>query len=169
MARRTLVRDVLSTPELPVHTFGFGDVLRIVDTKKWRLQNFLSGTRFRLSATGGQLGRGQGSRRLFRLQDLYRIAIADVLVKDGFSPKLVSDVLQFIEDSDLVSYGEKGLERMPAIGLFRGEDWPRVEYISDSHRVRHSGDNAPFYVLDLERITEEIAHRTKTLSKMGGE
>src|SRR5580693_2468820 len=107
--KKGLKRDVLTAPELRVHIFGAGDVEQILEMESWRLQKFLSGKVYDLTPSEGQIGKGrQGSRRVFRIQDVYRIGIAGFLVRDGFAPNCVSSVLQWIEDQDLLSFDEKG-------------------------------------------------------------
>jgi len=166
MSKKHAKTDVLSTPELSLRTFGFGDVLRIVGIEKWRLQNFLNGRRFHLSATGGQLGKGQGSRRMFRLEDLYRIGIADFLVRDGFAPNCVSSVLQWIEDQDLISFDEKGRADPPTIGFVREKDGPKLANVADSETILPSAQSGVvYYVLPLAQIVQGIDDR---IEKMKG-
>ena len=166
MKRTNLKADSLSTPELPLPTFGFGDVLKIADIPKWRLQNFLAGKRFQLSATGGQLGKGQGSRRLFLLKDLYRIAIADFLVRDGFASTAVSEALQRIEDLDLINFDETGRTTPPTIGFVRGKEEPQFKEVSSSavtHATAKSG--SLYYLLPLDQIVAAIDDRVSKWKK----
>ena len=144
---------VLGGPTVPVHIFGAGDVEQILGIESWRLQKFLSGRRYPLKPSG-QIGKArQGSRRLFRVEDLYRLAIADFLVKDGFSPKFVCSVLDFIDDSDLLSFGEGGRKRPPVIGAFRGPEGPQFAYRSGRDK------ESPYYVLDLGQKVDEVDRR----------
>jgi hypothetical protein len=151
---KTTSEDVFTATELPVHIYRAGDVIRALGIEKWRLQKFLSGKRYPLSPSG-QIGKGSSSWRLFSLDDVYRIGIAYFLTKDGFTPTVISDALQFIESYDLIDFGPEGRKRPPLIGFFRGTAGIRFAYIPRTS-VISSGNDAPYYVLHLERIVSEI-------------
>lgn len=153
--------DLFKTAELPSHIYRAGDVIRVLGIDKWRLQKFLSGKRYRLSSSG-QIGKGPSSWRVFSLDDVYRIGIAYSLTKDGFSPKHISETLQFIEDSDLIEFGAEGRKRPPLVGFMRGPKEARVVYIPRTKAIFAPSD-APYYVLDLERIVAEIDRRIEEL------
>ena len=145
--------DFFQSPELPVHIFRAGDVGRILEIEKWRLEKFLTGKQYRLSASG-QLGKGQGSWRLFSDQDLYRLGVANWMVKDGFSAKFVSLVLQEIEDYELLDRDEHG-SAAPDIGIFRGDKGPRVAFLSGAEKKE------PYYVLRLRDLITAIDKRIR--------
>jgi hypothetical protein len=153
--------DVLTTPEIPVHLFGAGDVEQILEMERWRLQKFLTGTRYQLAPSGGQIGKGrQGSRRVFRIEDVYRIGIAGFLVRDGFAPNCVSSVLQWIEDKDLLSFDQHGRTVPPVVGFVRGNDEPKFKEISDSEAVSAAANSGViYYALRLDQIIEGIVER----------
>jgi hypothetical protein len=167
--RKGLKRDVLTTPEVQVHIFGAGDVEQILEMESWRLQKFLSGKRYQLTPSGGQIGRGrQGSRRVFRVQDVYRLGIAGFLVRDGFAPNCVSSVLQWIEDEDLINFGEKGRTNLPTIGFVRGTDGPKFAEVSDSETILPPAQvGAVYYVLRLAQIVQRIDDRVEKWRKGG--
>ena len=150
-------RDVLPTPPIPVHIFGAGDVEQILGMESWRLQKFLSGKRYQLTPSG-QIGkRMQGSRRVFRIEDVYRIGIAGFLVRDGFAPNFVSSVLQWIENEDLIAFDEKG--RMPplTVGFVRGKEFPEFRELSASDAIDATSDSGViYYVLRLDQIIAGI-------------
>ena len=79
------------------------------------MQKFLSAKCYKLLPSGGQIGKGQGSQPVFRIQDLYRIATANLLVRAGLPADFVSRVLQFIEDEDLISFGPDAPGRSPPL------------------------------------------------------
>lgn len=138
--------------------FGTGHVVEIVGIPVWRLQKFLGNRKFRLSSSG-QLGSGYGSRRLFKETDIYRIAIADRLVRDGFTAKVVSSALAAIEDTDLLEWDEKGRMDPPDIAFHRGEDGPRIELCS-AKRLPPAGEaDSPYYVLDAAGLVKKIDRR----------
>jgi hypothetical protein len=138
---------------LPTHIFRAGDVGRILGIEKWRLEKFLTGKQYRLSASG-HLGHGQGSWRLFSHQDIYRLGIANWMVRDGFSAKFVSFVLQEIEDEELLDFDEDGRNTAPNIGVFRSDTGPRVGFLGSAEK------EGPYYVLKLWELIREIDRRT---------
>jgi len=87
--------------------FSSGEAAEVLKMPIWRLQKFLDLESYPLWPTA-QLGRGKGKRRMFSKEDLYRVAIADFLLKDGFTPKVVAEVLQMIEDRDFINYDDEG-------------------------------------------------------------
>lgn len=143
--------EFFQTPELPTHIFRAGDVGRILGIEKWRLEKFLTGKQFRLSASG-QLGKGQGSWRLFSHQDIYRLGIANRMVNDGFTAKFVSVVLQEVEDSELLDFDEHGRSTAPNLGLFRSNKGPYVAFVS-------AEKSEPYYVLKLWELIRDIDKR----------
>ncbi len=158
---RPTANDVFKTAELPVHIYRAGDVIGVTGIEKWRLQKFLSGKRYPLSQSG-QIGKGPSSWRLFSLEDVYRIGVAYVLTKDGFTPKHISEALQFIEGNDVIDFGPEGRERPPLIGFARGPKRAKIVYISRAKGTSAEGD-VPYYVLDLERIISEIDKKLEAL------
>jgi hypothetical protein len=102
--------------------FFTGEVAELVGIPMWRLQKFLDSPQYRLSST--RKGTGHGSRRLFSLDDVYKIGIASGMVEDGFAAPFVGTVVEQIEDDDLREHwndrtGEH-LGRYDYFGLRRG-------------------------------------------------
>lgn len=146
---------------LPTDIFRAGDVARILGIEKWRLEKFLTGKHYRLTPAG-RLGRGQGSWRLFSHQDLYRIGIASWMVRDGFTAKFVSFVLQEIDDSELLQIDERGETNAPDFGIFRTNTGPAVDFIGG----RMSAENKePYYVLKVPELIADINKRIHSNSK----
>jgi hypothetical protein len=143
--------DFFQMPALPTHIFRAGDVGRILGIEKWRLEKFLTGKQFRLRASG-QLGKGQGSWRLFSHQDLYRLGIANRLVQDGFTAKFVSLVLQEIYDEDLLDIDEEGRSTAPNLGVFRSDKGPYVTFVGAERKE-------PYYVLKVWELIRDIDTR----------
>jgi hypothetical protein len=144
--KKGLKPEALTTPELPVHNFGAGDVEKILEMESWRLQKFLSGKRYQLTPSGGQIGKGTGSsRRVFRIEDVYRIGVAGFLVRDGFAPNCVSSLLQWIENQDLIGFDEKGRTTPPTIAFMRGEDGPEFAEMADPEPAHATADSGVIY------------------------
>jgi hypothetical protein len=143
--------EFFQTPVLPTHIFRAGDVGRILGIEKWRLEKFLTGKQFRLRASG-QLGKGQGSWRLFSHQDIYRLGIANRLVQDGFTAKFASLLLQEIYDEDLLDIDEEGRSTAMDLGVFRSDKGPYVAFASAEKKE-------PYYVLKLLELIRDIDKR----------
>jgi hypothetical protein len=139
-------------PALPTHIFRSGDISAILGIEKWRLEKFLTGKQYQLSASG-QLGKGQGSWRLFSHQDLYRLGIANFMVRDGFSTKFISFVLREIEDSDLLDIDQNGNTNVSDQAIFRGDTGPRLGFVGSYPKER------PYYVLPLRQLIADIDRR----------
>ena len=86
-----------NTPAPRLARFGTGEAARFLGIRIWRLQKFLDSPKYNLSPEG-QLGEGHGSRRLFSVEDLYRMAIASAMVEDGFTAKVIGSVVRQIEE-----------------------------------------------------------------------
>jgi hypothetical protein len=149
---REEAEDVSQAPPLPVHIFRAGDLTRILGMERWRLEKFLTGKQYQLSPSG-QIGSGKGSWRLFSHQDIYRLGIANWMVRDGFSAKFVSFVLREIEDSDLLDVDQNGETIVSDQGIFRSDTGSRVGFISSGAKEQ------PYYVLPLRQLIADIDRR----------
>jgi hypothetical protein len=155
------VGDFFQQPEIPVHIFRAGDVVRILGIEKWRLEKFLTGKQYDISASG-HLGKGLGSWRLFSHGDLYRIGIATLMAQDGFSAKFVSLVLKEIDSSELLGVGESGHSTAADLGLFRSDTGPEVRYVGGP------GKQQPYYVIKLRELIEGINKRISRKGEQDG-
>ncbi len=157
MTRRK--KDVLDLGEIEVPRFSTGEVAEILDLPIWRVQKFIDVKSYRISPTG-QLGRGPGSRRTFSKLDLYRIGIAAFLIRDGFAPWLVADVLESLEDHDIYDLDAFGDAIYGGIALRRGAKEPEVELFRSEHPPK-MGNEGLYYVLDLWQVIGKIDRRIK--------
>lgn len=165
--KRQFKRDDLTGVRLPdVQRFGTGEVAEILDLKMWRLQKFLDSPRFQLSASG-HIGKGQGSRRLFTREDVYRLGIAAFLTRDGFGPKLVSEVLQRVEDRDLTDFDEDSTRVHWQIVLRRGGDEPEIELCRSGNLAQDNTKRPIYYAIGLADLTGNIDERIGLLEKSG--
>ena len=78
-------------------------------------------------------------------------------MKDGFSPKFVSEVLQEIEDQELLEMDESGDVKPADIGFWRTDKGWRTEFVS--RRASVEGKEGPYYVLRLSDLLPEIQNR----------
>jgi hypothetical protein len=160
MPRRTF--EIFEGPEYPAPQFSSGAVAEILGIEVWQLQNFLGSPRYPLSPSG-QLGHGKGSRRWFTTKDVYRIGVAAFLAKDGFAPKLISRILQRIEDQHLLDFDEHG-EVYTSIALSRIAKGPKLSFFRLGHPTDIKEGSDVYYVLDLSRVTGKIDERIRSLA-----
>jgi len=146
-----------------VPQFSAGAVAKILRLDSWRLQKFLDSPRYNISPSG-QLGEGKGSRRWFTAEDIYRIGIATFLVRDGFTPKLIAEILQQMDDNDLMRFDGHGDETSIGIKLSRTGKGPKLSFFRPGRGpdVKVGGD--VYYVLDLSEITGEIDRRIEEVT-----
>jgi len=116
----------------------------------------------------GKLGQGLGSRRVFKTEGIYRIAIAKHLVQDGFAAKFVGALLQQIEDDDFYeSHDPDGREVPPPgwLGLIRGKSRPLMKLFYSERPPKLGEKDSPYYVLNLDEIKREVDKRIARLKK----
>jgi hypothetical protein len=156
MNRKRQLTDFIRTAPAPVREFGTGEAAEILDIPIWRLQKFLDSGQYNLTAEG-RLGRGKGSRRVFRKEDLHRIALANWLVKDGFAPQFIGSVVQQLDDNEIDVYlNHEGEETSLGVAFHRGEDGPTVTIYYVKKVPALGQKNSPFYRLDLDDVFREV-------------
>lgn len=161
MAKKTKPKDdILETPSVRIPTFGTGEVARILGTEIWRVQKYLDSPKYRITPSTSGLGSGKGSRRVFTDVDVYRLGIAEHLVRNGFSYKFVSEALQQFDDKDLLGpFNEEGEELDLVYVLVGGEKnltvraFGRDKTIGEMTRAVRTPS---FYVVDLNAVIKEI-------------
>jgi hypothetical protein len=156
-----------SSPPPSLYTFGTGEVAEVLGIPIWRLQKFLDSPQYQLSAEG-MLGSGLGSRRVFKMEDVYRIAIAKHLVQDGFAAKFAGLLLQQIDDSDFYgSHDQDGKEVAPPgwLGLIRGTNRPVLKLFYSVRPPKLGEKDSPYYLLNLIEVTAEVAKRIARLKE----
>jgi DNA-binding transcriptional MerR regulator len=161
---KTQAEDVLQTPSVAFQTFGTGEVARILGVDIRRIQGYVDSFKYHISPTG-KLGTGRGSRRLFYVEDVYRLGIAEHLVQNGFSYKFVSEALQQLEDEDLLGpFSDEGEELDRVCVLAGGEKNLKVCGIERDRTIREitkAVRSPSFYVLDLNAVIMEIQKRMR--------
>ena len=149
--------DFFRTSELPTHIFRAGDVGRILDIEKWRLEKFLTGKQYKLSPSG-HIGKGRGSWRLFSHQDLYRLALAKFMVNDGFTAPFVSTILEAVEDRELLEIDEHGDTTAEDICVFRGEKGPNLD-------APRGSSEKPYYMIKVRDVVRDVDKRIQQYGK----
>jgi hypothetical protein len=106
--------------------YGTKQVAELLNIPEWRVKNFAEGKAYGLRPTQ-KIGSGHGSRRLYDVLGLRRLAIASDLVDAGFTPEAVGRALRVVRDDDLGSFEEflgtraAKLEKLPLLVCEKGE------------------------------------------------
>jgi DNA-binding transcriptional MerR regulator len=158
-------QDPLDIGGVDLETYGTGEVAAILGVEVWRVQKYLDSPKYRLSPAG-QLGTGRGSRRVFTTEDIYRLGIAEHLVRGGFSYKFVAQFLQQVDDDDLLGgIGKEGeeLDRVCVVAAGdKGEVSVRtVDRAKTVGELTKSVKGPSFYLLDLTKVVAEIQKRMR--------
>ena len=155
--------DFLQANLIEVPRFGSGEVATILGIELWKLNRFLS--RYELSSSG-QLGEGRGSRRLYTTEDIYRIRTAMFLIRDGFAPKLVAQIMQRLEDIDFHGFQDAEDEfRELGVSLSRGDKGPAVHIFRADNPPEISIESKTYYALKLSTITLSVDRQIASLKK----
>jgi DNA-binding transcriptional MerR regulator len=156
------------TPPGELLTFGTGDVAKILAVPIWRIQSYIDSPKYRLSPSG-RLGSGSGSRRVFSTEDVYRIGIADYLVRVGFVYKFVAKIVQMLDEEDLFgSFNSEGQEIHLPYVIAGGENALIVRPINPEKplsEVLKRVKSTSFYFLDLPAITTQIQKQITTVQQ----
>jgi hypothetical protein len=166
MYKAVLEEDMYAVKGLLTHVFGTGEAAEILDIPIWRLQKFLDSKRYQLTVEG-RLGVGLGSRRAFSVEDLHRLAIATLLVQDGFAAPFIGSMLQKLDDAD---FGDRpdseGIDRpLKALGFRRSKKGPELVLYASLSKIRLGERDSPYYVLDLSSLPSTIHARIEKLKK----
>lgn len=153
------MRDPLQTRELDIDVFGSGEVAEMFGMPAWEFHRFLG--RYQLTSSG-QLGKGRGSRRWFKTEDVYRIATALFLIRDGFAPAFVADIVQELEDLDF--YGGHEFTAF-GISLRRTEDKPEIRIFKSNAPPEMKPGGETFYAVNLSQVTKEADQRIAKLKR----
>jgi DNA-binding transcriptional MerR regulator len=156
--------DPLETPSAPLPTFGTGKAAQILGISIRRLQGYVESPQYQLHPSE-QLGTGRGSRRVFYEEDIYRLGIAEHLVRDGFSYKLVSKALQQMADDDLLGpFDSEGQEIDRVYVLVGGEENLQVQPVRRNRTIADLAKqfkSPSLYLLDIGKVKTEIQKRKK--------
>jgi hypothetical protein len=146
--------DPFELRELRLPRFGSGQVAEILKVELWKLNRFLS--RYELSSSG-QLGQGRGSRRAYTIEDIYRIATAMYLINDGFTPKLVTEILQELEDTQFHGeHDDQGEFHQLGISLRRTDSGREIRFFREGKAPQLGLDSKTYYAVALSTITTSV-------------
>jgi len=126
MPKRKPEIDLLEMGGTELETFGTGEVARLLDVEIWRVQKYLDSPKYQITQSG-QLGFGRGSRRVFTREDLYRLAIANWMRRDGFDAAFIAQALQGLRDEEVLGMGEEDRAVGYVLAVRRESGAPVVE------------------------------------------
>ena len=160
MPRRKI--DILELPELDESSFSSGAVCEILGIEPWKLHSYLDGRSYKLSPSG-EVGKGHGTRHWFYEEDIYRLGIAHHLFRDGFAPRLISRVLEQIEDRDFFEVNEEGPIPHPVIAFERAPEETQFELFHSKRVPPITLGSKFYYLLDVAAIVKDIDARIRKL------
>jgi hypothetical protein len=147
--------------------YGTRQVAAILDIPEWRVKNFSEGEAYRLPPSV-QGGAGRGSRRLYGWGDIFRIGLADRLVKFGFTPEEVGRAVREVPESLLTPYAAMSYDRVEPTLTKRetpllvrsGGKW-QVQTADKaqstwSQTIEHEGSARGLFVINLANVFDAI-------------
>jgi hypothetical protein len=152
--------------------YGTNQVATILGIPDWRVKNFSEGEAYRLPPSV-RAGSGRGSRRLYGWEDIFRIGLADQLVKLGFTPETVGRAVREIPESAfrpyqafLVGRSEPTLARKETPVLVNADGKWGVRMASDaqhlwSQTIRQEGRGLSLFVINLAGLFDGIFSELK--------
>ena len=157
----------MSRKKQKLELYGTRQVADILDIPEWRVKNFTEGKAYRLPP-GIAAGKGRGTRRLYGWADIFRIGLADRLVKFGFMPEAVGQAVREVPESFLTPY-QKHLFDRPEPKLSKNEtpllvnsggQW-QVKMASEAQKLwtdtaEHEGSTRALFVINLANVFDAI-------------
>ena len=147
--------------------YGTRQVAAVLGLPEWRVKNFSEGEAYRLPPSL-RVGRGRGSRRVYGWEDIFRIGLADRLVKFGFTPESVGAAVREIPESLLKPYqallfarSEPTLRKKESPLLVNsGGEW-QVKMATELRRtlsqtLEHEGTSVGLFVVNLANVFDAI-------------
>lgn len=94
--------------------FSTDRIAYLVGLDKWRVIKFATGKEYEIQPAYGQAS-GQGTRRLYSLDNAYEIALAVRLLETGFRSKVIGKILRQLRQSGLVGKQLRGARKYLAV------------------------------------------------------
>ena len=147
--------------------YGTREVAAILGIPDWRVKNFSEGEAYRLPPSI-RVGSGRGSRRLSGWTDIFRIGLADRLVKFGFTPETVGEAVREIPESLLTPYQAmlyarpepKLSKKETPILVNSGGQWQVKRAIEVqrtlSQTLEHEGSSRGLFIVNLANVFDAI-------------
>ena len=173
-----MTRKRRSEPEQSL--YGTKQVAEILRIPEWRVKNFSEGEAYGLPPSQ-RVGSGRGSRRLYNLNDILRLAVASELVNCGFTPEAVGRAVREIPESMLsmwpevldepaskIDSAEEISEYFPLLVLAEG-DW-RVKRVREVKKLlkeafQYVGDDQGLFILNFPSLLAVIRNQVKRLAE----
>jgi len=150
--------------------YGTRQVAAILDIPEWRVKNFSEGEAYRLPPSV-RVGSGRGSRRLYSWEDIFRIGLADRLVRFGFTPEAVGQAVREVPESTFAPYREYLLVYKPQTeGALKRKETPllvnsdgiwRLKMASGlghifSERAEHGGSSKGLFIINVANVCDAV-------------
>lgn len=160
--------------------YGTKQVAEILGIPEWRVKNFSEGEAYGLPPSQ-RVGSGRGSRRLYNLNDVLRLAVASELVNCGFTPETVGRAVREIPESMLTMWPEvlqepaskiksaKELsEHFPLLVLAEG-DW-RVKKVHEVKKLlketfEYVGEERGLFILNFPSLLAGVHRQIKRFAE----
>jgi hypothetical protein len=147
--------------------YGTREVAAILGIPDWRVKNFSEGDAYRLPPSV-QAGRGRGTRRLYGWEDIFRVGLADRLVRFGFTPEAVGQAVREVPESLLRPYQvllysrpEPVLRKKETPLLVNSNGQWQVKMAPDLRRtlsqtLEHEGLSHGLFIVNLANVFDAI-------------
>jgi len=153
--------------------YGTKRVAEFLGIPEWRVKNFSEGGAYGLRPSQ-TLGTGRGSRRLYSVNDILRLAIANELVVYGFTPQTVGRAVREIPESMLIrGLGQSADPSRPLLVCTGGEfEWrvrnaPEVKDLL-FRTIEGTAKRRGVFALDFITLLKDTVFRMTRLTGLAG-
>lgn len=164
----------MKTRPIP-NLYRTADVAQILSIEEWRVKNFSQGKAYNLPPSV-RVGSGQRRLRLYTFEGVLRLAIADELVKCGFTPEAVGSAMLAISDKQLTSWsamvadsGHKAEEPnwrvLPVLMSVRGEWKVTTASVFRDDVLRYDAEWRGSFVLNLSALLGQVVRKIKEMEE----
>jgi hypothetical protein len=139
--------------------YGTKQVAELLGIPEWRVKNFAEGEAYGL-APSQKVGSGRGSRRLYNLADVLRLAVANELVKCGFTAEAVGRAMREIPESMLTAWWESFVPVLVfAKGSWRVKRAKEVEKLLNETLKNLGSGEQGLFILDFSSLLTMVHER----------
>jgi hypothetical protein len=148
--------------------YGTKRVAEIVNIPEWRVKNFAEGPAYGLPPSQ-TLGTGRGSRRLYDLSGILRVALANELVNSGFMPEVVGGAMAKVQEADVLKICAEirtsGPSKNGAVLVRLRCNWEVREVHQATNLIKkgleQGGEGRGLFALNLSSLVARVLKRLK--------